>query len=154
MKIGDFGFCLNLNEVAAPTEPTKNGGFHQPPGVDDAHPYDEKGDIYCLGIVFYELLSLIDLSRRTLYEANTTTTTATFIRPFLISHLSALQFRFESATELITQMIDDTPSKRPDAKTVHDGLCRMLKQQEASQKQGLIASPPFLNVRSVSVMAV
>lgn len=129
LKIGDFGFCINLNQEAAPTESNKNG-LHQPPGVDGTlkHPWDEKGDIYCLGIVFYELLSLIDLSRNTLYARNTTSSTADYIRPFLVSHLAALEDRFAGVTDIIPKMIDDDPAKRPAAKAVVDSLRDILSQ--------------------------
>lgn len=57
-KVGDFGIArvLNGSEICAETQIGTPQNL--PPEMCDNHPYDFKADIWCLGIILYEMLAL------------------------------------------------------------------------------------------------
>jgi NIMA (never in mitosis gene a)-related kinase len=58
VKLGDFGVAkvLEASEICAAT---RIGTPHcVPPELCENHPYDFKADVWCLGVVFYQLLAL------------------------------------------------------------------------------------------------
>eukprot|EP00927_Polykrikos_kofoidii_P032700 TRINITY_DN27781_c0_g1_i1.p1 TRINITY_DN27781_c0_g1~~TRINITY_DN27781_c0_g1_i1.p1 ORF type:complete len:518 (-),score=62.58 TRINITY_DN27781_c0_g1_i1:47-1600(-) len=57
-KIGDFGISrvLNASEICADTQIGTPQNL--PPEMCDNHPYDFKADIWCLGIILYEMVAL------------------------------------------------------------------------------------------------
>lgn len=126
-KIGDFGLSTRkgLDEEVLEEHEFSQGGQHiyQSPEMERGEPYDEKSDVYSLGLIFMELI---------LYSISKDGTTKGVIQSKLkeANQLSLTQIcdptisRFES---IVKEMIDPIPSKRPSANQVFHNLVHPLK---------------------------
>lgn len=135
-KIGDFGLCLDLGDVGTTSDSGKFG-IHVAP----EKAYNEKSDVYALGLVLYELLSLVDLSHDTLYAHNTTTLTAE--RKGIETELKSLHHADFAA--VVSRMLASHPAKRVTAAEVHKILADMLKQTVTAKKQGQFDAVVFMS---------
>lgn len=130
MRSVDFGLCLDLSDIGATDEAVKNGIHVAPEKL-----YSEKSDVYSLGLVVYgeclswiclfilicgsELLSLVDLSRGTLYEMNTTLLSAERVRVTgQVRQVDSLLPQYEPVKALVGEMLIADPKTRPSALTV------------------------------------
>jgi len=58
VKLGDFGISKVLRASVRCAETRVGSPYYLPPELCDNQPYDFKADVWCLGVVFYEVLAL------------------------------------------------------------------------------------------------
>lgn len=137
-KLGDFGLCLDLGDIKTTGDAVKHGIHVAPEKV-----YSEKSDVYALGLVFYgehhgfglvsdlhtELLSLVDLSKDTLYAHNTTTLAAE--RKDIEDDISSLDVQYSDMAQIVSRMLLQDVGKRITANEVRDQLQKLLDAMTA-----------------------
>lgn len=105
-NIGDFGLCVDVSSPGGVAASQTRG-----PHVPGDEPASFKSDVYTLGLLFYEILSLVDLSRGTLYDHKTTSMIAAVLQEtkFDTDALSV----YGEEKELIRAMISADAKERP-----------------------------------------
>jgi len=58
VKLGDFGIATFLGASRVCAETRVGSPYYLPPEICEGKPYDFKADVWCLGVVFYEMLAL------------------------------------------------------------------------------------------------
>ncbi|KAG5830993.1 hypothetical protein ANANG_G00299160 [Anguilla anguilla] len=123
VKIGDFGLVTTItNRNGASIERTMGKGTetYMSPEQEDQSTYDEKVDIFPLGLIFFELLWRIGtgMERAKLWVG---------LRRGELPE----EFRKEYTTEhvLIRKMLSEAPANRPGAKDISKQLNVLLKEQ-------------------------
>lgn len=129
LKIGDFGLCVDIGDGKREDERVKFG-LHEPAAFKGFDKYDEKSDVYQLGLMLYELLSLIDLSQNTLYQLNTTSLAeARVLVAGSVEGLGTIRADYKDVANLVRDMISSDSAKRPTARNVfhrlNDALARI-----------------------------
>ena len=67
LKLGDFGISKALDNEMDMAQTTCGTPYFMPPEVCNHFPYDAKADVWAMGVIIYELISL-----RKPFEAPTT----------------------------------------------------------------------------------
>lgn len=121
VKIGDFGHCFDFGD-RLPHEIIKLG-VRQPPEIDGKTPYNEKSDVFLLGLVLYEMLCHERLSSYTFYEEGQD----------IKAHHSRIAAALYSVAEpkkplaqVALTMLHQDPAKRPTTSQVLEKLERLL----------------------------
>lgn len=125
VKLGDFGLCVDIGDRKE--EERVGNGIREPAILTGFSHYDEKSDVYQLGLVLYELLSLIDLSNGTLYELDTTSLAHARVAVVgSVEHLSNARAEYTAVASIVGKMLREDASRRPSALHVHDQLSELL----------------------------
>ncbi|CAF1086004.1 unnamed protein product [Didymodactylos carnosus] len=127
IKIGDFGLAASFDEMRASTQiyaagnliplETLHGSlYYMSPEQENQLPYDEKTDLYALGIVFYELLHSFDTGTERVVALSK-------IRELTNSTLPPIFPKYEKSDNLnllyepiIIRLLKFLSSERPNAK--------------------------------------
>ena len=111
VKLGDFGVCKVLTPERMATDSLIGTPYYVAPELWEGIPYDEKCDVWSLGVVFYELCAM-----QLPFKADNLLAVVREITsgepPPLPKHLDK---RFAT---IISQMLHKDPSKRPTAKQI------------------------------------
>lgn len=117
----DFGLCLDLSAAGWTDEAVKYGIHAAPEKV-----YSETADVYSLGAVLYELLSLVDLSHDALYAMNTTLLAQERVRVAGSLEKLPLSAQFAVSGRVVADMLLANPASRPSARLVFRKLTALL----------------------------
>lgn len=134
VKIGDFGTSKMLDHTRAMATTLIGTPSHLSPEVCDNTPYSSKADIWSLGVVFYELLTL-----EAPFQA---TNLAALVLKIVISEPKPVPIEYYS-TEVrgfIKQMLEKDPARRPSA--------AQLLQEKVLRHVARLSSLPSLIGRS------
>jgi serine/threonine protein kinase len=58
LKLGDFGISKELNTINAKAQTSCGTPYFMPPEVCKGHAYDNKADVWAVGVILYELITL------------------------------------------------------------------------------------------------
>jgi serine/threonine protein kinase len=108
LKLGDFGVCKVLSASGMATNTMVGTPYYLAPEVCDGSDYNEKSDIWSLGVVFYELCAL----RLPFPGDNLLAVVSSIMGGDLAKLPAALDKRF---TKIVSQMLQRDPAKRPSA---------------------------------------
>jgi serine/threonine protein kinase len=117
VKVADFGFAKELTESGA-FATTRLGTPHSlPPEVYDSTPYNNRADMWCLGIIVYELMTLqrpfLGNTMRELFE--------TILRTEPVSVETASKGRYSRELyDLQRRLLSKNPKLRPSAREMLD----------------------------------
>ncbi|KAK7200227.1 serine/threonine-protein kinase Nek [Novymonas esmeraldas] len=113
LKLGDFGVCKILSNPNAKAESMIGTPLYFAPEVCNNDAYDERSDVWSLGIVFYEMCTL-----RRPFEADNL---FSLIQLILESDIAPFGNGVDGSLEgLVLQMLDRDPSRRPTAQVLID----------------------------------
>ncbi|KAJ8360047.1 hypothetical protein SKAU_G00165720 [Synaphobranchus kaupii] len=129
VKIGDFGLVTTIkNENGAPVERTKRTGTptYMSPEQENLSTYEEKVDIFALGLIFFELLWRIKtgMERVMLWRD---------LRDGKLPSEFCVQYKPEHG--LIRKMLSKVPEKRPGTKDIDKHLNILLGNQTEELKE-------------------
>ncbi|KAF5225226.1 hypothetical protein ECC02_001772 [Trypanosoma cruzi] len=113
VKLGDFGVCTVLTSTSVAARSMIGTPLYFSPEVCEEEPYDQRSDVWSLGVVFYEMCTL-----RRPFEAEHL---PGLIRQILTKEVApfntGLDTRFE---EIVRGMLSKNPSDRPTAQELID----------------------------------
>eukprot|EP01133_Synstelium_polycarpum_P013060 gene13060-15356_t len=110
LMIGDFGLAVKSNNGHG-----RVGTYiYSAPEVLSGQPYDRSADIFSLGCIFYELITLKLLARHRRYFAEEINAN----RFDKMSFLSDFPEKFTRLGPIVLKMLDKTPSMRPSIESI------------------------------------
>jgi serine/threonine protein kinase len=113
LKLGDFGVCTILAFPNAKAESMIGTPLYFAPEVCNNDAYDERSDVWSLGVVFYEMCTL-----RRPFEGDNL---FSLIQQILDSEITPFNNGVPSALEgLVRLMLDRDPTRRPTAQELID----------------------------------
>lgn len=132
VKIGDFGIAKVLEHTRAMAKTVIGTPSHLSPEVCNSKPYGTKADMWSLGVVFYELLTLEPAFKATNLAALVIKIVSGQPNPVPADLYS------EEVRALVWPLLDKDPTKRPSA-------ARLLKEPALRQMARLPALPAIVH---------
>ncbi|CAD2214804.1 hypothetical protein AGDE_11263 [Angomonas deanei] len=128
LKLGDFGVCTILSNANAKAESMIGTPLYFAPEVCDNEFYDERSDVWSLGIVFYEMCTL-----RRPFEAENL---FTLIQKILTEEVAPFNTGLDSQFEkIVTKMLSKDPQNRPTAQELIDVYLEVPKSHPSHPTQ-------------------
>lgn len=113
LKLGDFGVCTILTNANAKAESMIGTPLYFAPEVCENDAYDERSDVWSLGIVFYEMCTL----RRPFEADNLFSLIQNILTQEVAPFKTGLDISFE---EIVRKMLSKDPNDRPTAQELID----------------------------------
>jgi len=151
VKLGDFGIARLLQHTYDFAETAIGTPYYLSPEICQEKPYNQKSDIWSLGCILYEVLTL-----KHAFDANSYTDLGMkgLVLKILKSNYPAIPPVYsDEIKEIISELLRKDPSKRPSAKTILEkpilnkrisillGRTVAMHEKEQKEKMKLIKSP-------------
>ncbi|KAK6181203.1 hypothetical protein SNE40_009113 [Patella caerulea] len=121
LKLGDFGISKIMQSQSGMAETLVGTPYYMSPELMQGHKYNQKSDIWALGCVLYEMLTL----RRT-FEASNALKLA---RDIVLNQQSDINSMYsQEMQKLVTQLLQKEPANRP--------VCEEILKNSLFTKQG------------------
>jgi len=125
LKIGDFGLAYKTSSKAINAKGAVGTYLYSAPEVLEDQIYDKSADIFSLGCIFYELITLKNLCRERIYLAQ-----EMIENKFdQMSFITSFPQKFQKLVPIVLKMLDKNPHLRPSVECIIDSLERMDKSQ-------------------------
>ncbi|KAF2076954.1 hypothetical protein CYY_001730 [Polysphondylium violaceum] len=125
LKIGDFGLAYKTTSKAINAKGAVGTYLYSAPEVLEDQIYDKSADIFSLGCIFYELITLKNLCRERIYLAQ-----EMIENKFdQMSFITSFPQKFQKLVPIVLKMLDKNPHLRPSIECIIDSLERMDKSQ-------------------------
>eukprot|EP01132_Coremiostelium_polycephalum_P005171 gene5171-6438_t len=124
LKIGDFGLAYKTTTLVTDTKGAVGTYVYSAPEVLENKIYDKSADIFSLGCIFYELITLRLLVPNRIYFAEE------LIKDTFCSHnfLSTFPTKYEKLGPIVLKMLDKNPTLRPSIENIIVKLNEMATQ--------------------------
>ncbi|KEG13754.1 putative serine/threonine-protein kinase Nek1, putative,protein kinase [Trypanosoma grayi] len=113
VKLGDFGVCTVLTSATVAAHSMIGTPLYFSPEVCEEEAYDERSDVWSLGVVFYEMCTL----RRPFEAAHLPALIQQILTKDVAPFNTGLDTRFE---EIVRRMLSKDPRDRPTAQDLID----------------------------------
>ncbi|ORC93418.1 putative serine/threonine-protein kinase Nek1, putative,protein kinase [Trypanosoma theileri] len=113
VKLGDFGVCTVLTSATVSAESMIGTPLYFSPEVCESEAYDERSDVWSLGVVFYEMCTL----RRPFDAEHLPGLIRQILTKDVAPFNTGLDSRFE---EIVRKMLSKDPGDRPTAQDLID----------------------------------
>jgi len=140
LKIGDFGLAYKTTSKAVSVKGAVGTYPYSAPEVLEGKHYDKSADIFSLGCILFELVTLRNLVQNRIYFAQEMIDD-TFCKMLFLSHFPQ---KYEKLGPIILKMLDRNPSLRPSVESIIEQFENMdsstlrehilLKQQQQGSK--------------------
>ena len=138
-KLGDFGLAHVLESPEYKATSFIGSPYYMSPEILSGNPYDEKSDVWSLGVVIYELATLrLPFETRWLHELDTKILTYSPAMPAGYSR---------EFINVLSRMLNKERGQRPSAKEIllHD-LFKVTQQMTMREKQFILNPTKMLQV--------
>lgn len=128
LKLGDFGVCTILSNANAKAESMIGTPLYFAPEVCENEAYDERSDVWSLGVVFYEMCTL-----RRPFEADNL---FSLIQRILTQEVAPFNTGLDMAFEaIVRKMLSKDPNDRPTAQELINDHLNVPKSHPSHPSQ-------------------